>query len=226
MAEVPGLLIEGLEFAYPGGEFGLRLDELRLEAGETAVLVGPSGSGKTTLLDLAAGIRLADRGRVLADGFDWKAHSDAARRRRRIGRVGLVFQEFELLDHLSVRENLLLPFFLNPAQTLDDAARERARGLAEAAGIAAHLDRGPRVLSHGERQRVAICRALVTSPCLVLADEPTGNLDPETTGVVLELLLDQTRAARASLLMVTHDRELLGAFERVFDLGAPGGLAR
>jgi putative ABC transport system ATP-binding protein len=224
MTERPpaGLLVEGLEFAYPGGEFKLRIPACELPGGQSGVVVGPSGCGKTTFLDLVAGIHLPDAGRVLVDGFDWSAHGDAARRRRRIGHVGLVFQEFELLDHLSVEENVLLPYLIHPGLVLDDGVRRRGRELAQEVGLADLFGRRPRQLSQGERQRVALCRALVTEPSLLLADEPTGNLDPRATTSVLELLVGQARSRGMTLLVVTHDHSLLDAFDQVIELG--GGL--
>jgi len=129
-----------------------------------------------------------------------------------------VFQEFELLDHLSVRENVLLPYFVNPALVLDGEARARAQELIQSAGIARYKDRRPRQLSQGERQRVALCRALVAAPSLILADEPTGNLDPETAALAVELLLREARRSRATLVMVTHDPALRSRFDRTIEM--------
>lgn len=218
MAE-SGLVIEGLEFAYPGSEFRLSVAGCRLEQGAAGVVVGPSGCGKTTLLDLCAGIQVPDRGRVVADGFAWNEHGDGARRRHRISEVGLVFQEFELLDHLTVEENILLPYLIHPALGLDSSVRSRVGELADELGIERLLGRRPRQLSQGERQRVAIGRALVAEPSLVLADEPTGNLDPGATRAVLDLLVHQARARSATLVVVTHDHSLLDAFDQVIELG-------
>ncbi len=222
MAAEDGLVVRDLEFAYPASEFRLRVPSAHLARGETGAVIGPSGSGKTTFLDLCAGILTSAGGTVVADGFAWGDHDDAARRRRRISRVGLVFQEFELLDHLTVEENVLLPYFIHPALELDGAVRARARDLAEETGIGHLLARRPRRLSQGERQRVAICRALVSEPTLLLADEPTGNLDASATRAVLELFLAQVRARGATLLVATHDHSLLEAFDQVIELSGEG----
>ncbi len=211
--------IEGLEFAYPAGGFRLRVASLRVSPGETAAIVGPSGCGKTTLLHLVAGILLPREGILRVDGFEPAREPDAARRRFRITRMGLVFQEFELLEYLSARENILLPYRVNPALRLDAAVRASAGALADRLGIGPLLDRPPRRLSQGERQRVAIARALVARPRLVLADEPTGNLDPATGRAIVEVILERARESGAGVLAVTHDPALLDRFDRVIDLG-------
>jgi len=210
--------VEGLRFAYRDG-FVLEHAGFAVSRGTRVAIVGPSGAGKTTLLHLLAGILLPDAGRVVVDGADWRDLSDAARRRHRISRLGLVFQEFELLDHLTVRENVLLPYFVNGALALDAAVEVRLEALAAAAGIARHLTRRPRVLSQGERQRVALCRALVTRPAILLADEPTGNLDARTARAVVEMLVAEVDGRGATLLTVTHDPALLPSFDRVIELG-------
>lgn len=216
----PAAIAEDLAFRYGRDGFELRVASFALERGERVALIGPSGSGKSTFLHLLAGILLPDRGRVVVTGKEWSRLRDAERRRARITGLGLVFQEFELLEHLSVRENILLPYFVNPALPLEDTVEARMRALAESAGIGALLARRPGALSHGERQRVAICRGLVTGPELLLADEPTGNLDPETTSSVLRMLLDVVGEGDASLLLVTHDHGLLDRFDRVIDVAA------
>jgi ABC-type lipoprotein export system ATPase subunit len=224
MAHPPAFVdVRGLELRYGGaGAFRLAVPRFQVDAGTAAVLTGPSGSGKTTLLHALAGILVPHAGDVRVGDTQLVAAGtalgDAARRRFRIREVGLVFQAFELLDHLSVFENILLPYFINPALERSAEVDARARSLAERLGIAALLPRGPATLSQGERQRVAIARALVTAPSLVLADEPTGNLDPETTGTILALLLDEVRRHDATLLMVTHDHGLLGHFDHAFDM--------
>jgi putative ABC transport system ATP-binding protein len=217
--------ITGLCFRYGDDErgdqgFALCIDELRVAAGESAALVGSSGSGKTTFLHLVAGILVPDAGKVSVAGEDLAALDDARRRAFRVGQIGLVFQEFELLEYLSVLDNILLPYRIHPGLRLDRAARDRARALAERLGIGGKLGRRPGRLSQGERQRAAVCRALVTEPSLLLADEPTGNLDPVNTGLVLDALFELAAESGATLLTVTHDHELLPRFDRVVDFKA------
>ena len=193
------------------------MPEFSLEDGECVAIVGPSGSGKTTLLNLIAGILTPETGKIDVSGTEVSALSDAARRRFRASQIGFVFQDFALLDYLPVRQNILYPYRITPALTLDTAARERAEALANACGIGDKLDRHPSALSQGEQQRVAICRALVTQPKLILSDEATGNLDPSSKARILDLLFEQASEAGASVLAVTHDHELLPRFERVLD---------
>ena len=206
-----------LHFRYGDAGFALHIDELRIAAGESVALVGPSGSGKTTLLHLVAGILTPDTGRVRVDGEDLGALDAAARRAFRVRRIGLVFQEFELLEYLSVLDNVLLPYRIHPALHLDAGARERTQELAERLGIGDKLARRPGSLSQGERQRAAVCRAMVTGPPLLMTDEPTGNLDPLNKERVLDALFELAAESGAALLAVTHDHELLARFDRVID---------
>ena len=210
--------ITDLRFRYREGEFTLRVPDLGMGRGETVAVVGPSGSGKTTLLNLIAGIASPAAGRVTTNGVEITALDDSQRREFRIANIGLVFQEFELLEYLSVLDNILLPYRITSALRLDRAVRERAEGLARQVGIADKLGRLVNRLSHGERQRVAVCRALLTRPALLLADEPTGNLDPANRDLVLDFLFDYSRSARATLVTVTHDHDLLERFARVIDM--------
>ena len=210
--------IEQLEFAYAGGEFVLRVPKLSIMRGEKVAFIGPSGSGKTTLISLIAGILTARCGAIRVAGVDLAQESDAARRDLRISRIGFVFQEFALLDYLNVRENILLPYYLNGTLNLDAAARARADALATSLGIGNKLRRRPNTLSQGERQRVAICRALVAQPDLLIADEPTGNLDPQAAARILDALQEQVAVHEATLLVVTHNHALLDRFDRVVDL--------
>ncbi len=217
--------IRDLDFRYGVGDFALRIPELVVERGERVALIGPSGSGKTTLLHLMAGIALPRSGRIVTDGVDVASLDDAARREFRIRRIGLVFQEFELLEYLDVLDNILLPCRISATLRLDDAARERAAELARGVGIGEKLGRLAGRLSQGEKQRVAVCRALLVAPGLILADEPTGNLDPDNKQRVLDILIERARESGATLITVTHDRDLLDRFERVIDFRELGAAA-
>jgi ABC-type lipoprotein export system ATPase subunit len=180
-------------------------------------VIGASGTGKTTFLNLVSGVTVPQSGTIVTNGVEVSSLSDVRRREFRISNVGFVFQEFELLDYLNVIDNILLPYRISPALMLDGAAHDRALELANDVGIADKLDRNVNRLSHGERQRVAICRALVADTALILADEPTGNLDPEATEHVMDLLFAQVRKRSATLVTVTHDHGLIDRFDRVID---------
>ncbi len=194
----------------------LRGADAVVRAGEIAVLLGKSGSGKSTLLNLVGGIDLPDRGDVLVDGTSLAALSERERTLFRRRRIGFVFQFFNLVPTLTVLENLLLPLELNGRTGPE--ARARALGLLERVGLAPRAGSYPDRLSGGEQQRVAIARALVHDPALILADEPTGNLDLETGRRVLDLLDELTRGAGKTMFMVTHGREVVGIADRVFTL--------
>ncbi|MFT7677351.1 MAG: putative ABC transport system ATP-binding protein [Planctomycetota bacterium] len=213
------LEIQDLRFAYPGAQgFRLEVPEFSLGVHERAALIGPSGCGKTTFLHLAAGILSPDAGQVSLAGERLSPRPDAQRRARRVTSIGLVFQEFELLEYLSAEDNLLLPYRITGALKLTQEVRARGRALAQATGIADVLARRPGTLSQGQRQRLALCRALVTQPALVLADEPTGNLDPHNAALVRSLLLEQCAAAKTALLVVTHDHASLDEFDTTIDM--------
>lgn len=212
------IAISALRFAYGTDGFSLGLDELHVNRGEKMAFIGPSGSGKTTLVYLIAGILSPQAGSIRVDGVELAECSDRQRRDFRISRIGFVFQEFELLDYLDVRANILLPYYLNATLTLSARVRRAAEDLAAAMKLRDKLGRYPGTLSHGERQRVAICRALIASPKILIADEPTGNLDAGTARAMLGLLLGEVDRRGATLLMVTHNHALLDAFDRVVDL--------
>lgn len=211
------ITLSELEFHYPDGEFSLRIPDLRFGTGESVAVIGPSGTGKTTFLNLVGGIVTASAGKVVHDGTDLASFSDAERRAFRILNMGLIFQEFELLEYLSVLDNILLPYRIHPALRMAPALEARAAELAAEVGISHDSDRYVDQLSQGERQRVAICRALLPRPSLILADEPTGNLDPRNKGKVLDILFSYVEREGATLLTVTHDHDLLERFERVVD---------
>jgi putative ABC transport system ATP-binding protein len=185
-----------------------------IRAGEIAVLLGRSGSGKSTLLNLVSGIDLPSAGEVVVDGVRIDALSERERTLFRRRRIGFVFQFFNLIPTLTVEENLLLPLELNGP--IGPAERERARALLEEVELADRAGSFPDRLSGGEQQRVAVARALVHAPALMLADEPTGNLDLETGRKVLDLLDRLTRREGRTMLMVTHSPEVVGLADRVF----------
>ena len=209
--------INGLAFSYPDQGFHLAIPEFQVAAGEKVAVIGPSGSGKTTLLNLVAGIVAPGQGTLTVNGQNVGALSDAARRNFRITNIGFVFQAFELLDYLDVLDNILHPYRITRALKLNRAVRERAAGLAAQMGIGDKLARPVDRLSQGEKQRVAICRALLPQPKLLLADEATGNLDPRNKTQILDLLFQSADDHGATLLAVTHDHELLPRFDRVVD---------
>ena len=211
------IAVENLDFRYGQGDFRLRVPELVIDEGAKVALVGPSGSGKTTLLNLMAGIRLPLAGRVVTHEIEVSSLRDAARRDFRIRHIGLVFQEFELLDHLTVLDNILLAYRINAALKLDRLVRERAALLAQEVGIGDKLHRYVRHLSQGERQRVAVCRALLPEPPLLLCDEPTGNLDPANKEHVLDILVAYAEKTGATMVAVTHDHMILPRFDTVVD---------
>lgn len=205
--------ISQLEFKFPRSDFRLAVGTLDIAAGERIAIIGPSGSGKTTLLHLLAGILTPTRGTIRVAGETVSAMHDRARRAFRVSRIGLVFQSFELIRYLDVFENILLPYRLNPALNLTTDVRKRVERLADETGIQHRLRYFPDRLSQGEKQRVSICRAMLSNPPLLLADEPTGNLDPSAKLNIVDLLFN----VDATLVMVTHDQDVAGRFHRVID---------
>ena len=209
--------VQDLDFRYAEGDFLLRVPRLAIERGTTVAVVGPSGCGKTTLLNLVAGIASPRSGSVTTHDVDIGSITERERRDFRIRHIGLVFQEFELLEYLNVLDNILLPYRINATLKLTSQVCDRASLLARDVGIADKLGRHPDKLSQGEKQRVAVCRALLTEPVLLLADEPTGNLDPRNKGRVLDILFDYAERSAATLVTVTHDLDLVDRFSRVVD---------
>jgi ABC-type lipoprotein export system ATPase subunit len=209
--------IRNLAFHYPSGEFRLSIPRFAVEKSEKVAVIGPSGSGKTTLLNLISGILLPERGEVAVGEVKVHTLDDDDRRDFRISTIGFVFQDFELLDYLNVLDNILHPYRITNALELNNTVRERAVQLAEDMGIGYKLKRNSNDLSQGEKQRAAICRALLPRPRLILADEATGNLDPVNKSRILDLLFRSVEFHEATLLAVTHDHELLPRFDRVAD---------
>ena len=209
--------IQSLEFAYPSGGFHLNMAEFHVDPGEKLAVIGPSGSGKTTLLNLLSGIIKTDHGSIRVADTELDKLSDAQRRDFRIANVGMVFQQFELVEYLDARNNILLPFAINRSLKLDSTVQNDVESIARNMGLGAKLKRRSGQLSQGEQQRVAICRALITNPNLILADEPTGNLDPKNKSLILELIFHQAQERGQTLVVVTHDMGILGEFDRVID---------
>lgn len=193
---------------------------LELRAGEYIAIMGDSGTGKSTLLNLIAGLDAPDRGRIVFDGHDLAQLDDAARTRVRRARMGFVFQAFHLLPHLNVSRNVALPLALNAVH--GRAALARVEAMLEAVGLSARARSAPSELSGGEMQRVALARALVHRPSLVLADEPTGNLDAESARELLALLRAQLKRDGAAGILVTHSHAAARSADRIYVLDGHG----
>lgn len=214
---LPALSIERLKksFRSPDGEMATIVDvaTFTLAGGEQIALRGTSGSGKTTLLNLVAGILAADEGRIVVAGHEMTALSEAGRDRVRAAHIGYVFQTFNLLQGFTALENVMLGMMFGSG-----ADPAFARSLLERVGLGKRLHHAPRQLSVGQQQRVAVARALANRPQLVLADEPTGNLDLRHGREALALIREVCREHEAALLLVSHDPGVLAEFSRVDEL--------
>ena len=202
----------------------LRGADLSLQHGEFVAVMGPSGCGKSTLLNLIAGLDVPDTGEVILEGQDLAQLDENARTLVRRARMGFVFQAFHLLPHLSVARNVGLPLALNGQSGA--AATERVRELLQAVGLENRAESLPRELSGGEMQRVAVARALVHRPALVLADEPTGNLDPDNAAMILEILRAQIKRDNAAGVLVTHSTNAAATTDLTYELTRSGLQAR
>ena len=219
VSQVSFLRIDGLCKIYDeGGHARKVLKDACLSSpqGEILAILGKSGSGKTTLLNLISGIDKVDCGEVFVGGLRLTGMKEAERTRFRRKNIGIIFQFFNLIPTLTVWENIVLPLELNGDSS--QISLDRARSLFEEVGLCGRERSYPDRLSGGEQQRVAIVRALIHDPLLILADEPTGNLDEETGGRILDLLVHLTRKAEKNMILVTHSNEAAGIADRVFTL--------
>jgi putative ABC transport system ATP-binding protein len=211
--------VEALGKTVPNAGTGLTiLDDISFEigAGEAVAIIGVSGSGKSTLLGLLAGLDTPTGGRVRINGHDLYTLDEDGRAALRARMVGFVFQSFQLLPAMTALENVMLPLELAGSRD----ARDAGRAMLERVGLGERLGHYPKQLSGGEQQRVAIARAFVTQPALLLADEPTGNLDTATGSQVIDLMFELNRERGTTLLLVTHDEALSRRCDRVLRLAA------
>lgn len=207
-------------FGGPAGRLVLDRVSLTVAPGEYVAIVGESGVGKSTLLNLIAGLDVPDAGQLLLEGRDLARLDEEARTQARRTRMGFVFQAFHLLPHLSVARNVALPLALNGQS--GRAVDSRVAELLEAVGLGDRAASLPRELSGGESQRVAVARALAHRPALVLADEPTGNLDPDNAAIILEVLRTQIKRDNAAGILVTHSTAAAASTDRVYELTRSG----
>lgn len=217
-ASSPVIQISNLRYAYASSSFSLSIEAFSARPGERVAITGPSGCGKTTLLRLATGLLQPAAGSIQIQGQDLGALAESQKRALRIKSIGSIPQELDLLEYVSVEENIFLPYYINRALSLTPEARREGERLATALGLGDKVRRFPHQLSQGERQRVAIARSLITRPEILVADEPTGNLDGHTARQVLHLIGELISERDTTFLMVTHDLSLLDFFDRRFEL--------
>ena len=212
------LEIRDLYFQYPVSDFKIEISDIKITQGSKIAISGKSGSGKTTLIHLISGILKPQSGKILFYDESITDMNDKEIRKHRISNIGFIFQEFELLEYLNVMDNLILPYKINKSLVLDAEIKDKAKEIANRIGIGNKLDQHPKQLSGGERQRLAIARALITSPPLIIADEPTGNLDEKTSNIVMDEITDQVSYTNSTLIMISHNNELISSFDEIIDI--------
>ena len=212
------LQIRDLHFQYPASDFKIEISDIKITQGSKIAISGKSGSGKTTLIHLISGILKPQSGKILFYDKSITDMNDKEIRKHRISNIGFIFQEFELLEYLNVMDNLILPYKINKSLVLDAEIKDKAKEIANRIGIGNKLDQHPKQLSGGERQRLAIARALITSPPLIIADEPTGNLDEKTSNIVMDEITDQVSYTNSTLIMISHNNELISSFDEIIDI--------
>ena len=186
------LQIRDLHFQYPASDFKIEISDIKITQGSKIAISGKSGSGKTTLIHLISGILKPQSGEIL-------------------------FYDKSITD-MNVMDNLILPYKINKSLVLDTEIKDKAKEIANRIGIGNKLDQHPKQLSGGERQRLAIARALITSPPLIIADEPTGNLDEKTSNIVMDEITDQVSYTNSTLIMISHNNELISSFDEIIDI--------
>lgn len=209
--------LENIFFTYPDSDFKLNIKQLDFEKGSKTAIIGTSGYGKTTMLNLIAGINLPVEGQVNIAGNTVNLLNDKQRRDFRIQHIGFIFQDFKLIPYLNIIDNILLPFRINSIIKIEKDTIQRVQDLTKELGIRNKLKKYPSKLSQGEKQRVAICRALLNRPSIILADEPTGNLDPKNKEKIMDILFSSVNKFNSTLIAVTHDHDMLKGFEKIID---------
>ena len=208
------ILLKNISFSYPNDDFHLKINSLHIKAGESIALVGESGSGKSTLMKIISGEIQTAQGEVIINGEKLHQLNENKKRVLRLKSMGMILQDSALLEYLNLQDNILFPAKITghkiEAKTLDE--------LTHTCGIEKLLKKKPLALSEGEKQRAAVCRALINSPSIILADEPTSSLDPKNGDTITHMLIQQCKKNAATLLMITHNERLLSQFDRVIKL--------
>lgn len=210
--------IKDLIFRYPNSYFELNIPQLRIDNREHCCIIGASGSGKTTIINIMAGILKPVSGSVCVNNIEINRKHDKEIRHFRIRHIGYIFQNFALIDYLNVEDNILFPYYIGYGLNITDRVRDRLIFILERLQISNLRKRHPEYLSQGEKQRVSIARALIINPKIIIGDEPTGNLDINTTKIIMNLIMDMAKEFQATLIFVTHNVLLAEKFDRVIDM--------